>query len=519
MPLSASEVQILVFSQDKTGHSATTNMVVSTKNIPLPDPITLENDNWEFELKPMLDNRWGDFPWPPTPNLIGAEARNFRYTMQPISKEKEDDWTHPTYDISHWMQQQYGYGPEFWQLGPLTEYEATTELDAKILRAENVYAGRGFMAKWRNIYWNPYDFSWKHGLKNDAGHQGYHGLKEQIHDDIIAFGSIENHHRYTTRVAEKEGSIYYLRSSVVADADEEVWMRIGDYTPSYIWINSNPIPVTDKKVFLKKGQNTILLKYNGVGKGYIVFEKITGESPSGTPSDNVKLLDPSIPAPMESLWYQKNTLLPYDCMSQPTIGRYRFTAPAGLRKISLTAIGTPQIWVNAKPIETKPTEENSFKVELENAIAEESTVAIQIKHIAGIYGGNAIPEPIRLECGKGIYSLGDWSRQEVLLNYSGGAWYRKTITLPQWDPASKPLLDLGQLVSSTEVWCNKKQVGIRVAPPYQFDLSATAHPGENSIEVLIYNTAANHWSTIPTRYKGKLDSGLMGPVVIRFAPK
>jgi hypothetical protein len=36
--------------------------------------------------------------------------------------------------------------------------------------------------------------------------------------------------------------------------------------------------------------------------------------------------------------------------------------------------------------------------------------------------------------------------------------------------------------------------------------------GQNRIEVLVYNTLANHYQTIPTRYRGSALSGLLGPV-------
>jgi len=42
--------------------------------------------------------------------------------------------------------------------------------------------------------------------------------------------------------------------------------------------------------------------------------------------------------------------------------------------------------------------------------------------------------------------------------------------------------------------------------------------GENRIEILVYNTLANHYLTIPTRYRGSLRSGLIGPVRLEMQP-
>jgi gluconolactonase len=49
------------------------------------------------------------------------------------------------------------------------------------------------------------------------------------------------------------------------------------------------------------------------------------------------------------------------------------------------------------------------------------------------------------------------------------------------------------------------------------DISKQVKPGENRIEVLVFNTLANHYLTIPTRYRGEPTSGLLGPVTLRVA--
>ena len=59
---------------------------------------------------------------------------------------------------------------------------------------------------------------------------------------------------------------------------------------------------------------------------------------------------------------------------------------------------------------------------------------------------------------------------------------------------------------------NGKQVGVRVAPPWRVDLTGFLKRGDNAIEVLVYNTLANHYQTIPSNYRGKPISGLLGPV-------
>jgi beta-galactosidase/beta-glucuronidase len=125
-----------------------------------------------------------------------------------------------------------------------------------------------------------------------------------------------------------------------------------------------------------------------------------------------------------------------------------------------------------------------------------------------------LPDPVRLECGSGVVALGDWSKAGVLECYSGGAWYRKTVTLTPQQARGGITLDLGKVVATAEVRVNGQVAGIRVAPPWRADISKQVKPGENRIEVLVFNTLANHYLTIPTRYRGEPTSGLLGPVTL-----
>ena len=40
--------------------------------------------------------------------------------------------------------------------------------------------------------------------------------------------------------------------------------------------------------------------------------------------------------------------------------------------------------------------------------------------------------------------------------------------------------------------------------------------GENKIEVMIYNILANNYTTVPTRYRGAIKSGIIGPVNMKI---
>ena len=86
------------------------------------------------------------------------------------------------------------------------------------------------------------------------------------------------------------------------------------------------------------------------------------------------------------------------------------------------------------------------------------------------------------------------------------------------DVSKRAILDLGNLVSSAAGHLNGVPIGIRTSPPWTFDLTGKNRAGENRIDVLVRNTLSNHHVTIPTHYRGGLDSGLIGPVGLLVSP-
>ncbi len=118
---------------------------------------------------------------------------------------------------------------------------------------------------------------------------------------------------------------------------------------------------------------------------------------------------------------------------------------------------------------------------------------------ARVYAGAAFTGPVQFDCGAGRLEAGDWARVEGLSSYSGGAWYRREVTLRAEQAAGRVWLDLGQVSSRAEVRVNGKAAGIRLALAFQ-------------VEVLVYSALSHHYQTIPTRYRGQGPPGLIGPV-------
>ncbi len=218
------------------------------------------------------------------------------------------------------------------------------------------------------------------------------------------------------------------------------------------------------------------------------------------------------PSNLAMTWWTNANVLPFDIRANEAkpVGWYRFVSPPGLRRLAVKVRGKMTAWANGRELlEVAYSGTPSFLIT--EPSTQPVTVLLRIEQERGRYAGAAFDEPIQLDCGPGQFALGDWAKNEGLLSYSGGAWYRKTVTIPE---ASHVTLNLGEVVASAEVRINGQFAGIRVSPPWKFDVTGLVKPGANRVEVLICNTLANHYTTVPTQYRGSTVSGLLGPVRI-----
>jgi hypothetical protein len=215
-------------------------------------------------------------------------------------------------------------------------------------------------------------------------------------------------------------------------------------------------------------------------------------------------------------WWNNEDVLPFDVRAneKAPVGWYRFVSPPGLQGMTVVARGKVQAWADGKPLGDISDAGSLARFVAKQPSAKPVTVLLRIEQKRGCYAGAALPEVIKLDCGPGQIALGDWSANEGLLSYSGGAWYRKTVTIPA---AKQVRLGLGDVFASAEVRVNGRLAGIKVSPPWTLDITEFVRPGENRIEVLVCNTLANHYTTVPTRYRGQTTSGLLGPVQIEWS--
>lgn len=465
---------------------------------------------WEFELKPVIDNRWGDFRLPAVDAVIGAEARRFSYQQETAP---DAGWQSPDTDDSQWSKETHSFGPRFWKLGPLPADADVTWLEKELAKLTSVDAGAPVNVGGREYRWQPYEYSTRWGVEGDPGPQGHHGLKEMVSDDFIVLGKPDYNGIAIAYKPEPEGTRYYLWTAALAQKAGEAKVHLGTLKPGSAYVNGRALGADAATVTLNEGANPVVVRYDQPGRTHFVLEM-----ESGTPERER--------TPLSMTWYDKPGVVPFDALPdrvQP-VGCYRFVSPPSLRKMSVTAHGVLQAWADDLPMEVTERGRDADGVRTYEAIvaapnAKAVTVALRVEQDRGFYGGAALPEPIRLECGVGEIEVGDWAKSGVLEHYSGGAWYRKTVSLTEQDIHGRVVLNMGKVVATAEVIVNGTAAGIRLTPPWTVDISSLVKAGENRIEILVYNTLSNHYGTIPTHYRGASESGLIGPVTIETSEK
>lgn len=497
------EAQVVVFTPG-AGHEnppASARMNASTKTLSSP---------WRVSFEPTMDNRYGDFRLPVTPEnkTIGVEARRFAWARE--TPDVAERAMRPSMDDRSWETKLHGYGSRFYVLGPLPNDAETEQLEAELARVVQVDPSVPIRIAGRDMHWKPYDFSWRYGKEDDPGHQGYHGLKGTITDDFLCLGKAVRGLNETRYIDEEGGSRYYLWTSATASEPLTADILISQgppadkshtspvLIPAAIHVNGTRLADLDRPVELNAGSNPVLIRYDHAGRGHFVLRRA---SPPWTP--RVKLA---------MRWYGDPAVIPLDAFpGEPAAEWFRFLSAPDTTAMRVHATGQIQAWIDGKPM--LPSEGDRFAVP--QPCPRAAVVALRVTPRVGHTGGAAIPEPIAVETGKdGTMPLGDWSKLGILNNYSGGVRYRTTFTLLEQEAKGRVELDLGRVVATAEVLVNGRKIGVRVAPPWTLDMSGAVQAGQNELEVLVYNTLANHYQTIPSRYRGDPASGLFGPVQI-----
>ncbi|MDE0078725.1 MAG: glycosyl hydrolase, partial [Caldilineaceae bacterium] len=463
---------------------------------PAPGPLHLTGD-WSFRLTPTMDNRWGDFREPAGDEYIGAEARQFRYREEEETPGVALDWHSRDFDDGSWPVVTYTFGPYWRASGPFPRGHAPPELAALIAGDTDTLDAGG-------MNWEAVCFSQEFGQPGTDVFGGSHGVP----DSFLCFDVADEHEervRYLyTHVRAPRAGRWTLHVGADSGQVEQAWLNGEALLPDS---SGEPVPAATE-VVLREGLNLLLLAC---------------VQPPGQPlRAYAALLEPSTTPVRDRpaarlIWFTEPSKLLYDIAphKEKRAGWYRCEAPAGTHTLHLDVDAeNVQVWVNSAEAALR-----DGHVRLNAPVADVSQVALRVEQKPGVYAGAAIRQPVRFECADTALPLGDWSRY-ALENYSGGAVYKKRFSLTNEQLQGEVALDLGAVNTTAEVAVNGQVVGVRLARPYRFDITDQVREGENELEVTVYNTLANYFSTGPYEsqyvFPGQTVSGLLGPVTVSF---
>ncbi|MBP5510339.1 MAG: hypothetical protein J6Z49_05425 [Kiritimatiellae bacterium] len=444
--------------------------------------VTLDGE-WNFTLKPTLDNKWGDFRLPVRERFIGAEIR--RVKMNDAG------------ELGLPAEMTVGFGPQF--------------LD-----------GNGA----------PFLFSWREGAEGMPGFQDWHhGLNGIVGDDFFVLGPYSTRHydaysptrgkqkdRYigeyhydSNKPGKKKPGVYRYKTFVYAPCDCKAKPVVHGVVPASLSIDGKDRK-PGEELALTAGYHELSASYDDFGRAALVLMR-----------SDVKSVPSQVPLSM--CWYNDPAVLPFDPFGgKVKEGIYSATLPPACTEIEIRMRGT-LLSANIAGAEAKVeslSDAMGHVYRVKPSMSNEGVAALTLKvaHEPGFIGGAVFTEPMRLTCGTGKIALGNWALiADGLKFYSGGAVYEKTFTLTPGQAKAAATLDLGGVGACCGVSVNGGAENVLCCPPWKVEAGGALKAGGNTLKVTVYNTLNNHYQTIPTRYRTTVEnepSGLLGPVKLEF---
>lgn len=453
------------------------------------DPVTAGNEknmktvvaqrvsgDWDVTFIPTMNNKWGDFRLPAKEEYIGVEAREMRY----FTDLNTVDWGDVPNDI-------YGYGP----------YMETCEADS----SEDIDS---FLAEGMDkAAWRPYVWSWQYGVPDSPGSQGWHGLKSRVDNRFLILD---------------KGMHQIFRTNVYAPAKGEYRLCVEGKAPYKIFIDGKVCG--EGRIALKAGWHRLVVAYANTVRTDYSLVGMRSSSLDRRDRSMVMLYPASAPQPqprgmydsiVASKWYGTE-FLPYDIYADGREWKYQFGTAPGTERMTFAFKGTvKEILIDGKKASWSVSDGQCVVVP---ASFNHGVSLVNVRAIPdrGFPGPAFFETPVRIDCRGGSMPEGDWTQFGALGFFSGAVKYVKNVELR--DVEGQVILDLGEVDATCEVTVNGVPVEVLIGKPYRTDITDFVHPGQNSVEVLVYSTLANHYRTIPSPYRGTPRAGLIGPVNI-----
>ncbi|HID06478.1 MAG TPA: hypothetical protein EYP10_04950, partial [Armatimonadetes bacterium] len=224
-------------------------------HVTVPASIELDGE-WEFQLEPTCDNRFGDFRRPPSPTKLGAECRRMHCRRELIGEDGVRlGWHLNDFDDSTWVQATYSVGPYFWWLGPIDNPRRERGFDGRLPPEIDTQA-QSYNLFGKRMRWKLYWFSKQFGIEKDATYWRTLGPKKRVPLEYINLGRA------------REWSIAYLRTWLKAQEPMKVQVTLGGMAAKRIWVNGievGSVPSISRQrmrtdVELRAGNNLLLIK-------------------------------------------------------------------------------------------------------------------------------------------------------------------------------------------------------------------------------------------------------------------
>ena len=467
------------------GESGCSMLVVFSKGEPVRSTSIIAKEifeeqkvtgDWRVEVIPTMNNRWGDFRLPASDEFIGVEAREMKYAVAADSCTSV-----------------YGYGP----------YMMTCDLDG----ARDLDA---FLASdMRSAEWTPYIWSWQYGVPDSPGSQGWHGLKARVDSRFLILD---------------KGGHQLFRTNVYAPALGGYRLVSEGVMPYRIMIDGAVVQVGD--IHLKKGWHDLLVAYADTRETEYSLEGMRGSSLDRRDRGMVMIYPSGACEPQEygmyddivaSKWFGTPYLI-YNTETNRDVKEWSFKTAPGTVSMDMSVKGRVKaVRIDGRKVPFACTD-GVYHVDVAGFNPGVSEVSVSGIPDPGAAGAAFFDGPVKLQCAQGLMPEGDWSAFGAVKYYSGAMKYSKSVDIKKWDyPYSAGVvLDLGDVDATCEVRVNGELAGILIGKPYSVDITPYLRSGANDLEVLVYSSLANHYSAIPSPYRGTPRAGLIGPVEVKF---
>ncbi|MEW4428067.1 MULTISPECIES: glycosylhydrolase-like jelly roll fold domain-containing protein [Paenibacillus] len=112
-----------------------------------------------------------------------------------------------------------------------------------------------------------------------------------------------------------------------------------------------------------------------------------------------------------------------------------------------------------------------------------------------------------------LSTLTNMSSPDYLPHFSGTLRYE---TQFEWNESvNQAILELGEVFETAEVWLNGKHIGVRICPPYRFEIHGELKKGGNKLIIEVTNTLVKDQRDFLSSFAQQEPSGLIGPIQLK----